>query len=436
MAQIKCPNCGEVFTIDESSYEAILSQIKTSEFNKEVEERIHKELELNNKKKELEKQEMINDLQSNIAELNMRIKNAEQDKEQALKELKYQLTEELNAKNFELEKLRMEQQKEKENHNAQIELAKNEVEKANNQKISDLNETISKLEYDIVTLTSSNEVNLAHQKESYENKLKEKQIEVDYYKDLKARLSTKLVGETLEQHCQNEFNRLRSTAFPKAEFKKDNDSKSGSKGDYIYREFDDSGVEILSIMFEMKNENDTTSTKHKNEDFFKELDKDRKEKNCEYAVLVSMLEAESELYNSGIVDVSYEYPKMYVVRPQCFLSMIGILRNASMNALGYKRDLMIAKQQELDVTNFEDKLLDFQKRFGTNIENAKNRFNDAIDEIDKTINHLKAVKENLLTTSKHLGSANDKVQELSIKKLTYGNETMKEKFKEAENNKE
>lgn len=249
-------------------------------------------------------------------------------------------------------------------------------------------------------------------------------------------MSTKLVGETLEQHCEIEFNRIRMAAYPNAYFEKDNDASSGSKGDYIFRECDEDGNEIVSIMFEMKNENDTTATKHKNEHFFKELDKDRNEKKCEYAVLVSLLEIDNELYNSGIVDVSYRYPKMFVVRPQCFLSIISLLRNASFDAAEYKKELAIVKNQDVDVANFENKLLEFQEKFGKNYTLANNSFNKAIEEIDKTIDHLIKVKEGLLGADRNLRLANDKLQDLSVKKLTYGNPTMKEKFAELASKKE
>ena len=419
MAQIKCPKCGEIFTIDESSYEVIVSQIKNAEFKKELSEELHKELERISSENEAQK-----------AILNSRIQNADKDKEAALNELRLKLREEITDKEAKIAMLNAEIEKNRALFDSEVKIVKSDAEKENRDTISSLNETINSLKNDINAIKSQNEINLAHQKENYELQLKQKQSEVDYYKDLKTRMSTKLVGETLEQHCLNEFNRIRMTAFPNAYFEKDNDAKTGSKGDFIYRELDDSGAEILSIMFEMKNETDTTGSKHKNEDFFKELDKDRNEKKCEYAVLVSMLEPENELYNGGIVDVSYVFSKMYVVRPQCFLSIIGILRNASLNALSYKRDLMVARNQNLDIANFEDKLLDFQDRFGKNVQTAKNKFDTAIKEIDNTIAHLEKVKENLLSSSKQLGYADDKVQELTIKKLTYGNPTMKEKFDE------
>lgn len=253
---------------------------------------------------------------------------------------------------------------------------------------------------------------------------------MSYYKDLKAKMSTKMIGETLEQHCENEFNKLRSTGFQAAYFEKDNDARTGSKGDYIYRDYDENGLEYISIMFDMKNEMDETATKHKNEDFLKELDKDRKEKNCEYAVLVSLLEADNELYNNGIVDVSYRYPKMYVIRPQFFVPMITLLRNAAMNSLDYQKELALVKNQNIDISNFENDLLDFKEKFGRNYRLASEKFGKAIGEIDKTIDHLNKVKEALLSTENNLRLANDKADGLTVKKLTANNPTMAAKFEE------
>ena len=271
-------------------------------------------------------------------------------------------------------------------------------------------------------------------KEKHAFQLKEKDDLISYYKDLKTKMSTKMIGETLEQHCEIEFNRLRATGFQNAYFEKDNDSKTGSKGDFIFRDKTEDGIEYISIMFEMKNEMDTTATKHKNEDFFKELDKDRNEKGCEYAVLVSLLEADNEFYNTGIVDVSYKYPKMYVIRPQFFIPIITLLRNAAANSIQYKRQLVEYSNQNVDVTNFENKLLDFQEKFGNNVRLAKERFDKAIDEIDKTIDHLQKTKAALLSSGDHLRLANDKAQDISIKKLTRGNPTMQQKFEEAKKN--
>ncbi len=265
-------------------------------------------------------------------------------------------------------------------------------------------------------------------KDDYEAKLKDTSEQLAYYKDLKTKMSTKMVGETLEQHCQTEFEKIRMTAFPGAYFDKDNDAKTGSKGDFIFRDYDDEGNEYISIMFEMKNEMDTTASKHKNSDFFKELDKDRREKNCEYAVLVSMLEAESELYNSGIVDVSYQYEKMYVIRPQFFLPIIGILRNSAKNSIALKKELLAVRNQNIDVTHFEEELDNFKKKFSYNYTQAAKRFSEAIEEIDKSIDHLQKIKEALLASDRQLRLANDKAEDLEIKKLCKNNPTMKEKF--------
>lgn len=270
-------------------------------------------------------------------------------------------------------------------------------------------------------------------KDDFKKQLEYKDEQIDYYKDLRAKLSTKMLGETLEQHCEIEFNKLRSTAFKNVYFEKDNDVKNGSKGDYIYRECDDNDNEIISIMFEMKNQEDETATKKKNESFLKKLDKDRNDKNCEYAVLVSLLEPNSELYNSGIVDMSYKYPKMYVIRPQFFIPLVSILRNAAMNAVQYKAELAIARNQNIDITNFEKSINEFKDLFAKHYNNASNRFSDAIKEIDNTIEHLKKVKDNLITSEKHLQLANNKADELTIKKLTKGNPTMKAKFDDLKN---
>ena len=280
-------------------------------------------------------------------------------------------------------------------------------------------------------IETAHTLELAQVRKSTEELLRYKDDEIERLKDMKVRLSTKMVGESLEQHCENEFNRLRMTAFPGAYFEKDNDASDGSKGDYIFREADEDGNEVISIMFEMKNENDGTARKHSNEDFFKKLDADRTKKGCEYAVLVSLLEPESELYNTGIVDVSYRYPKMYVIRPQFFIPMITLLRNAAMNSLAYKQELALVRQQNIDVTNFEEKLNKFQDGFSQNFERASRKFNDAINEIDTTIKHLQKVKENLLSSENNLRLANDKAQGLTIRKLTWGNKTMQEKFKDA-----
>lgn len=299
--------------------------------------------------------------------------------------------------------------------------------------LQDKSKKILELESNIETNKLAFDLEKKQIEETYKEKLHMKDEEVAYYKDLKTKMSTKMVGETLEQHCQIEFNKIRTTAFPNAYFEKDNDARSGSKGDFIFREKDLDGTEFLSIMFEMKNEMDTTQTKHKNEDFLKELDKDRNEKGCEYAVLVSMLEADNEFYNTGIVDMSYRYPKMYVIRPQFFIPMITLLRNAALNTVSYKKELIAVKNQNIDVSNFENQMLDFQEKFGRNYDLAQKQFKNAIDEIDKSIDHLNKIKEALTSSERNLRLANDKAQDLSIKKLTRSNPTMKKLFDEAKN---
>ena len=377
MAEIKCPKCGEIIKLDKSDYDSLLSDIKQEEIDKRVDAQ-----------ERLIKQKYEADLQKDIATLKQQLVN--KDLEAQLKVKEALENEKKKADSIIKENLEL----------------KNKVEQAKNEK----------------------ELSLGQLKEQYESKLRDKQEQIDYYRDLKTKMSTKLVGESLEQHCEIQFNQLRMTAFKNAYFEKDNDASSGSKGDYIYRECDEDGNELISIMFEMKNENDTTATKHKNEHFFKELDKDRNEKNCEYAVLVSLLEADSELYNAGIVDVSYVYDKMYVVRPQCFIPIITLLRNAAMKSADVKKELAVIKSQNLDVTNFEDKLLDFQDKFSNNYRLANEKFDKAIEEIDKTIDHLIKVKEGLLGADRNLRLANDKLQDLSIKKLTKDNPTMKARF--------
>lgn len=388
MQEIKCPKCGEIFQVDESGYAAIVKQVHDKEFEKEL---LRKEEDFRNEK---------------ASAVALAVTKAEAGKEKQISELQQQIA--LLKSQMELDRAK----------------AENAVDKA----LEDKDREILGLKNDLQLAKSERELNEKTMKQAHEDELRRKDEEVAYYRDFKLRQSTKMVGESLEQHCENEFNKLRMTAFPHAYFEKDNDASSGSKGDYIFRETDEDGNEILSIMFEMKNEMDTTATKHKNEDFFDKLNKDRKQKNCEYAVLVSLLEADSEYYNTGIVDVSYRFPKMYVIRPQFFIPLITILRNAAYNALSYKQELAAVRSQNIDVTNFEDKLLDFQSKFGTNYRIASEKFQTAIDEIDKTIDHLQKVKEGLLGSERQLRLANDKAQDLSVKKLTRGNPTMQAKF--------
>ena len=392
MAELKCPHCGQAFTVDDAELGSIISQIRDAQFEQDVKSRLH---ELTGHMQEKHALEMS----SLESKLRMQIQS---DHEKELKKLGDNLRQaEDTAKNYAI----------------QIE----HMEDRNKLAIMEAVKTVEDEKRDL-------EHKLAEEKSKEELLLKQKDDQIAYYKDLKTRMSTKMIGETLEQHCEEEFNKLRATAFRNAYFEKDNDARTGSKGDFIYRECDEGGVEIISIMFEMKNEMDTTATKHKNEDFFKELDKDRREKNCEYAVLVSLLESDSELYNAGIVDVSYRYEKMYVVRPQCFIPIITLLRNAAMNALSYKQELELVRNQDIDVSNFEENLLKFKNDFTRNYDIAHSHFDKAIEEIDKTIQHLEKVKKELLGSDNQLRIATGKVEDVSVKKLTKNNPTMQAKF--------
>lgn len=447
MNEVKCPNCNTLFSLDENTYSSIKIQVRDKEFEAEVEKRIKSNLELEKKilenklddikkENEIEKlnfetsyKEKIANLENVITQLNEKLKSFE----------------ELNENNMKIEKMSIEN------------LYKEDISKLNNTifnleaKINTLNDEAKRnLEIEKITvenkykeeinLLKNNILNLQNNelmiKDRYKTELKNKDEIIEYYKDLKSKLSTKMLGETLEQHCEVSFNRLRSTAFPNAYFDKDNDVSSGSKGDYIYREFDENGLEILSIMFEMKNQNDETKTKKKNRDFFKELDKDRKEKRCEYAILVSLLEQENELYNEGIVDVSYEYEKMYVIRPQFFISIISLLRNGARGVLKYKQELNAIKNQNIDISNFENDLLNFKDKFGKNYENASKKFNEAIEKIDKSIKNLQETRAALLASENNLRLANDKLDGLTVKKLVKKNETMKKMFEELNNKEE
>jgi hypothetical protein len=392
MAELKCPHCGQAFTVDDAELGSIISQIRDAQFEQDVNSRLH---ELTGHMQEKHALEMS----SLESKLRMQIQS---DHEKELKKLGDDLRQaEDKAKDYAI----------------QIE----HMEDRNKLAIMEAVKTVEDEKRDL-------EHKLAEEKSKEELLLKQKDDQIAYYKDLKTRMSTKMIGETLEQHCEEEFNKLRATAFRNAYFEKDNDARTGSKGDFIYRECDEDGVEIISIMFEMKNEMDTTATKHKNEDFFKELDKDRREKNCEYAVLVSLLEGDSELYNAGIVDVSYRYDKMYVVRPQCFIPIITLLRNAAMNALSYKQELELVRNQDIDVSNFEENLLKFKNDFTRNYDIAHSHFDKAIEEIDKTIQHLEKVKKELLGSDNQLRIATGKVEDVSVKKLTKNNPTMQAKF--------
>ena len=409
MQEIKCPRCGEVFQIDEAGYAAIVKQVRDKEFRQEI--------GAQEKRFESEKESALKSLLEKLTvEKELAVRTALSSQEQSLFE-----------KEAELEKLRIKLENAEKEKKEQVEALKI----SQKQQLENV-----KREAEIL-LESTREkaaLELVRSKEQAESRLqiivRQKDDEIQLYKDMKTRLSTKMVGESLEQHCETQFNLLRAGAFPNAYFEKDNDARSGSKGDYIFRDFED-GIEYISIMFEMKNEMDETSQKHRNEDFFKKLDKDRREKGCEYAVLVSLLEADSEYYNSGIVDVSHRYPKMYVIRPQFFIPLITLLRNASRSALDYKRELAVVKNQNLDVEAFSERLMDFKTKFSRNYELASRKFHDAIDEIDKSIEHLQKIKAALLSSENNLRLANDKAEDLTIKKLTRGNETMKEIFREA-----
>ena len=423
MAELKCPHCGQAFTVDDTELSSIVSQIRDKEFEKDLSQRTS-ELERHLKERhELELSAKENEIILKTS------KQYEQEKEDHAKELEN--LKQAQAK--ELESLR-DQIRKIEESNTKLKL---ELDNVDDKKKLAVLEAVKKVEDEknalADELSEKNkdlETALLQEKERGKILLAEKEREVEFYKDLKTRMSTKMVGETLEQHCEIQFNQIRATAFRNAYFEKDNDARSGSKGDYIFRETDENGVEIISIMFEMKNEMDETATKHKNEDFFKELDKDRREKNCEYAVLVSLLESESELYNAGIVDVSYKYDKMYVVRPQCFIPIITLLRNAALNALSFKQELMEVRNQDIDISNFEDSLLKFKNDFSSNYEKAHSHFDKAIEEIDKTIQHLEKVKKELQGSDNQLRIANNKVDDVSVKKLTRNNPTMKAKFEE------
>lgn len=400
MQEIKCPKCGEVFQVDESGYAAIVKQVRDKEFGKEIRER---ETQF-----ETEKESAI------------KLARAEE---------KSAFQSELAKKEAEIAKLKSEiEAKEKDRQ-----LAVTQAVAGKEKELAEKDKKIYQLSGDIESGEKERRLKEQSLKESYEEKLRAKDEQIAYYKDFKARQSTKMVGESLEQHCETEFNRLRATGFQSAYFEKDNDIRTGSKGDYIFRESDENGVEFISIMFEMKNEMEQTATKKKNEDFLKELDKDRREKGCEYAVLVSLLEPDSELYNSGIVDVSYRYPKMYVIRPQFFIPMITILRNAARNSLEYRQELAAVKSQNVDISHFESDMNEFKEKFSRNYRLASEKFQKAIREIDETIKRLQKTKDELLSSENNLRLANDKAEGLSIKRLTKNNPTMAAKFEELKN---
>lgn len=434
MPEIKCPKCGEVFQVDESGYAEILAQVRNSEFDKEInkkEKSLKAEreqavqlavLEAENKNKEI-----LADKDTEIARLKLLLESSETQQALAMQNA-------VSEVEKERDKLKSQSESEITRLMAMLNQSRIEKELAVKEAVHDLEKQRDRLSSELELQKQKNEISEQSIKQDYETQLRFKDEEIEKYKDFKQRLSTKMLGESLEQHCENEFNSLRMTAFPTAYFEKDSDISKGTKGDYIFRESDAQGNEIISIMFEMKNQQDVSAAKKKNEDFFKKLDKDRNDKNCEYAVLVSMLEPESELYNTGIVDVSYQYPKMYVVRPQFFIPIITLLRNAALNSMEYKRELAEIRNQNIDITNFEQNLMDFKDSFSKNYQHAHDRFVDAIAEIDKSINHLQKIKENLTKSDNHLRTANNKIEDISIKKLTKGNPTMQAKFAELESN--
>lgn len=423
MNEIKCPKCGTIFKIDENEYASIVKQIRDNEFNKEIELRDHthkidKEnaIKIAEQAKEKELNELIN-------KKDIEINNLKTQEELLKSNLENKYSKELNEKELEITELKNKLN----NKDQEKEL---EIKDAINQKEIEINKLNNKIELD------KNEYLLKEKSliENYEDKIKNKDEQIAYYKDFKAKQSTKMIGESLEVHCNTEFNKLRPL-FKNAYFEKDNDAKTGSKGDFIFRDYSDDGIELTSIMFEMKNEADETATKHKNEDFFKELDKDRKEKNCEYAVLVSLLEADSDYYNTGIVDVSHRYEKMYVIRPQFFIPLITLIRSTALNALEYKKELQVIQNQNIDISNFEENMNTFKEAFGRNYRLASEKFNKAIEEIDKTIDHLQKTKEALLSSENNLRLANNKCEDLTIKKLTHNSETMAKMFEEEKNKK-
>ena len=458
MQEIKCPKCGEIIQVDETGYDQIARQVRDKEFSKELERREReleakqeKELELirlqeekeyaagiNKKEAEISaKDQLISELQAKLdaseTVRNLAVSEALEKKNQEISNGVKEHSENLMKKEAEISALDRkitELQAKLDTAEATMKLAVAEAVEKKNEELSRKTSEIADLKGELKNKETESRLNEKSIKEQYEDKLRLKDEQIEYYKDFKARQSTKMIGESLEQHCLTQFNSIRMTAFPNAYFEKDNDSRTGSKGDFIYRECGEDGTEFISIMFEMKNEADTTATKHKNEDFFKELDKDRNEKGCEYAILVSLLEIDNELYNNGIVDVSYRYPKMYVIRPQFFIPMITLLRNAAQNSLHYRQELQIVRNQQVDILHFEENMNAFKEGFARNYRLASEKFATAIEEIDKTIDHLQKTKAALLSSENNLRLANNKADELSIKKLTKNAPAVKAMFDE------
>ncbi len=411
MKELKCPHCHTLFTVNESDYSQLLAQVRGQEFEKELAQRLESEMKLQEARANSRFQEMLTQKEQAIQSLTSHLEHIEQEQAYLRQQELAQKDKELLELHNQLDKLELE-------HQSKLQSALTAVEKERDH-----------LKNQLVLQEKESELSLASVRSDYEVQLKAVNEQVEFYKNFKAQQSTKAIGESLELYAETEFNKVRSYAFPNASFTKDNQvSQRGSKGDYIYRELDSNGVEILSIMFEMKNEADTTKTKHKNSDFFKELDKDRREKNCEYAVLVTMLEADNDYYNAGIVDVSHDYDKMYVVRPQLFIHLIGLLRNAALNSLKYKQELALIREQHIDITHFEEDLEQFKHAFAKNYQSASNNFKKAIDEIDKSIKRMEEVKRFLTTSENQLRLANNKLDDVSVKKLTRNNPTMRDKF--------
>mgnify|MGYP000414576761 FL=1 len=457
MNEIKCPNCGTVIKIDESIYAKIVKQVRDKEFNEDLKKRLEDEHLREEQALELQKTSLEQYYQDKEYKLKEEYNKSVLELKQQVLNKDLETKEILSKKDKELVEL-------KTKLDNQTELVKSKVSKEYQDEVYQKEKIISQLQSDIMIQESKYKLELQDNlnkkdkeigslqntientknsyllkennlKEAYEEKLKLKDEQIAYYKDFKAKQSTKMIGESLEVHCNNEFNKLRPL-FPKSYFEKDNDCKNGSKGDFIFRDYDDEGTEITSIMFEMKNEADKTASKHKNEDFFKELDKDRKEKNCEYAVLVSMLEIDNDYYNEGIVDVSYKYPKMYVIRPQFFIPIITLIRGMGLNTLEYKKEIELLQKENIDISHFEENMNSFKESFGRNYRLASDKFKKAIEEIDKTIEHLQKTKENLLSSDKNLRIANDKAEGLSIKKLTSNSKTVREMFENLEEKKQ
>ena len=413
MNQIKCPHCGTVFTINETEYSQLLAQVRGHEFEKEIHERLERE-------RALFEEQSKNQLQANLNEKDKEIAN-----------LQAQLEKAASQNQLDMERFLAEKEKEVQALQSQLEQARLQHQNELQRSLTSLEKERDSVKNQLALQEKESQLALSSVRSDYEVQLKAANEQVEFYKNFKAQQSTKAIGESLEIYAETEFNKVRALAFPRAKFGKDNEiSASGSKGDFIFRDFDESGLEFISIMFEMKNEADTTKTKHKNADFLKELDKDRREKKCEYAVLVTMLEADNDYFNTGIVDVSHEYEKMYVVRPQFFIQLIGLLRNAALNSLKYKQELALVREQNIDITHFEDDLETFKNAFAKNYNSASTNFKKAIDEIDKAIKRMEAVKTALTTSENQLRLANNKLDDVSVKKLTRKNQTMKAKFEE------